>query len=222
MNQSLLERISDKSTYGVGGFFDVETTGLSPNSEKIVELCLTLFVFVRQTGEIIGILDSYTGLNDPGMPIGKSAQKVHGITDEMVQGQQLDLERINQLMELADFFVAHNAAFDRGFLQKIISFPRSKKWHCTCYGINWTAKGYRTRKLQHLLDGHGLAGQNHRADGDVAASIQLLSQKNSDGSFYLLELLQKEPAKRSYTAAEETAAATEPPGKRPNFWRNRR
>lgn len=220
MNQTMLELISDKTVYGVGGFFDVETTGLSPNTEKIVELCLVLFVYARETGEIMGILDSYTGLQDPGMPIGQSAQRVHGITDEMVRGQQLDLERIGKMMELAEFYVAHNASFDRGFLEKILAFPRGKRWFCSCFGINWSAKGFRSRKLQALLDGHGLGGQNHRADGDVAASIELLSQKGADGRYYLLELLNKPAAKRSYTAQEETAAASAMP-KRPGFWKRR-
>ena len=160
MDPQLNELIKDKSAYGVGGFFDVETTGLSSNTEEIVELSLILFVFEQESGKIIGLLDNYTGYNEPSKKIGKSAQKVHGITDKMVKCHKIDTNRIHSMMDIADFFVAHNASFDRGFLQNYLIFPKSKRWYCTMNEIDWRGKGHSSKGLQNLLDDHGLAPQN--------------------------------------------------------------
>ncbi|GAB4338504.1 MAG: hypothetical protein Kow0099_12630 [Candidatus Abyssubacteria bacterium] len=89
---------------------DVETTGLDPRSEKVVEI--GAFRFDKSGGR-----GSYEQLVNPGRPIPKAATSVHRITDRMVAWSP-PLSRI--LFDVVRFFgdavlLAHNAKFDIGF-----------------------------------------------------------------------------------------------------------
>ena len=63
-------------------FFDLETTGVQPGIDHIVEICL---LKVAVNGEIT----TYTHRVNPGMPIPQQAIDVHGITNEMVKDEPL-------------------------------------------------------------------------------------------------------------------------------------
>ena len=108
-------------SFGLAGFIDVETTGLSPYTDEIVEFAMVLFAFDRTESSIVGVVDEYVGLREPGRNIPPQATRVHGITDADVVGQQLDHAKIKQLIQQAEFFVAHNASFDQGFVTRL--FP---------------------------------------------------------------------------------------------------
>ncbi len=92
--------------------FDTETTGLTPVSERVVELSAVRF---RLDGSEEGVFDE---LIDPGRPIPASAARVHGITDEMVHGKPGVGEVLPRFLEFAEqaVLLAHNAEFDLGFL----------------------------------------------------------------------------------------------------------
>jgi DNA polymerase-3 subunit epsilon len=62
-------------------FFDLETTGVDVNVDKIVQIA-TLKVNVD------GTIEKKSLLINPEMPIPKAATDVHGITDEMVEKEQ--------------------------------------------------------------------------------------------------------------------------------------
>ena len=61
-------------------FFDLETTGVAPDRDRIVDLA-----FLRRAPD--GQEEVFSALVDPGMPIPPEATAVHHITDEMVRGQ---------------------------------------------------------------------------------------------------------------------------------------
>jgi DNA polymerase-3 subunit epsilon len=61
-------------------FFDLETTGVSPVTDRVVELCA---VKVHPDGKRESILH----VIDPTIPIPKEASDVHGFTDEKVKGK---------------------------------------------------------------------------------------------------------------------------------------
>jgi len=61
-------------------FFDLETTGVAPDQDRIVDLA-----FLRCDPD--GREDVFASLVDPGMPIPAEATAVHHITNEMVRGQ---------------------------------------------------------------------------------------------------------------------------------------
>jgi len=92
--------------------FDLETTGLNPQKDKITEIGA---VKIKE-GKII---NKFSAFVNPGIPIQSFIVKLTGITDEMV----MDAPPIEQvLIEFMEFIegtvlVAHNANFDMGFLK---------------------------------------------------------------------------------------------------------
>ncbi len=183
---------SNESPLGLACFLDVETTGLSPYKDEIVELALCLFEFRRDNGEIIRIVDQYVGLRDPGKPIPPYVSNIHGIKDEDVRGKRLDDEAIREMVNNAEFMVAHNARFDRDFVCRLYNECAQKPWLCSMSGINWGKKGFRSRALQNLLRDHKIkVDKAHRADHDVKAALRLLAQGGNDGRTYFGELLDK-------------------------------
>jgi len=99
--------------------FDLETTGLHPVMDRIIE-----FGAVRFRGDG-AVLDSFQQLIDPRCAISAGATAVNGITNEMVAGQPT-IEKV--LPGFIDFIgneptvmMAHNAGFDMGFLSAALS-----------------------------------------------------------------------------------------------------
>lgn len=177
---------------GIAGFIDVETTGLNPNYDEIIEFSICLFTFDRITGKIKGITEEYTGLCEPKIPISPGAARVHGIKPCDVKGKCLDEGRINSMIQKADFLIAHNMNFDYKFVKRVFPICDTKKWVCSMKGIDWFKRGFSSRALQKLLQAHGIRVKNaHRADSDVKAAIRLLSLLDRDGKYYLAELLEQ-------------------------------
>ncbi len=92
--------------------FDFETTGLYPPHDKIVE-----FGAVKFRGETV--LGTFSTLVNPGIRISPEASKVSGISDAMVGGKPLIDATLREFMAFIgdSVLVAHNAAFDLGFLR---------------------------------------------------------------------------------------------------------
>lgn len=175
---------------GIAGYIDVETTGLDPYNDQIIEFSIVLFEFNRFTAEITKLMEEYVGLEEPTFPIPKRATKVHGITMKMVEGHSLDYKKINSMIERAEFLVSHNARFDRSFVSQMFPMTVSKPWLCSMNGISWRRKGFVSIGLHNLLRDHGIEiARSHRALDDVKAAIRLLSQKNNKGEYYLKELI---------------------------------
>lgn len=186
---------SPDASVGIAGFLDVETTGFSPVSDEVVEFALCLFEFRRDTGEITGIVDQYVGLREAVKSIPRAASRVHGIYQNDVRGKRLDHSHIEAMLHRAEFLVAHNASFDRGFVAQLFPICGKKPWLCSMRGINWKKKGFASAALQKLLEAHQINVQRaHRADDDVKAAIKLLAQFDKNGKIYFQELLEKHQA----------------------------
>ena len=92
---------------------DTETTGLSPEGGgKICEVAVS----VSKAGRV---LDEFTTLINPGMPMHPDVVAIHGITNDMVKNAPSFQEVLPTLLGVLDncVIVAHNADFDLGFLQ---------------------------------------------------------------------------------------------------------
>lgn len=174
---------------GTAAVLDVETTGLSPVTEEVIELSMVLFSFDPETGQVFDVLDVYTGLREPSVPIGSGAYAVHGIGIRDVIGKALDRERVLAILDRAEFLIAHNARFDKPFVTRLFPEAGRKLWYCSMSKIDWYGKGFASRGLQHLLGQHKLtAGRAHRAEADTMATLRLLGHRGHDGP-YLKELL---------------------------------
>lgn len=89
---------------------DVETTGLSPKRDRIIEIAV-----VRCTPDG-SFIDEWSTLVDPGRDPGPT--HIHGITAEDLQGAPAFADIADALRDRLDgsMISAHNLAFDAGFL----------------------------------------------------------------------------------------------------------
>lgn len=153
---------------------DTETTGLSHAADRIIELAM-LFVDVdTATGLPVGSVACFEGFEDPGMPIPEVAREVTGITDEMVKGHRLDDAAVQAMVDQADLIVAHNAGFDRPFVESRFPVFADKAWACSFMDIDWKAMGAGSSKLSALALDQGWFYDAHRALVDCHALLQVL------------------------------------------------
>jgi DNA polymerase III subunit epsilon len=121
----------DTSPKLVAAVVDVETTGTNPDRDKIIELGICLFEYDRQTGRIYKVLGSWEWFEDPGFSIPPEITTITGITDEMVAGHRIDDRAVNDLLGRVVLVIAHNADFDRRFLEKRLPVLATKHWVCS-------------------------------------------------------------------------------------------
>ncbi len=176
---------------GTAAFIDVETTGLSFYDDEVVELAMELIAFDRTTGELLGVVDSYCGLREPSIQISPGAAAVNGLTMAQVRGHRLDANKVRALCERAEFFIAHNASFDRKFTARLFPEVDNKPWLCSMRDIDWYAEGCESRSLASLLSRFcGDSDQAHRASWDASAAVALLSCRDSKGRPFLSQILE--------------------------------
>jgi DNA polymerase-3 subunit epsilon len=95
--------------------FDTETTGLNPlTGDRMVEIGCIEMINRVETGR------HFHAYFNPERTMPAEAEAVHGLTTTFLLAQPLFSERVEELMEfLGDApLVAHNAAFDFGFLNQ--------------------------------------------------------------------------------------------------------
>ena len=159
-----------------GLFVDVETTGLDPAVDEIIELAMTPFSY-GSDGRITAVCASFEGLRQPTDPIPAHITAITGIDDAMVAGQSIDPEEVARFAEQADLVIAHNAAFDRRFLERFCPVFAAKPWACSMSQIDWGEEGHEGVKLAYLAMGAGFFYDGHRAVHDCAAGIALLASR---------------------------------------------
>lgn len=154
---------------------DTETTGLQHGRDKVIELALLMVQVDAASGLPFGPVTVYEGLEDPGMPIPEAARQVSGITDDMVRGQQFDDAAVQALVAQADCVVAHNAGFDRPFLEARLPCFCDKAWACSWADIDWKALGATSSGLGALAQDLGWFFEAHRALMDCHALLRVLA-----------------------------------------------
>ncbi len=170
---------------------DTETTGLDWRAEKIIELAMLAVDIDLQTGLPVGPVEVYEGFEDPGRPIPPEITKLTGITNQDVKGHQLDEATIKDMVERADLIVAHNAGFDRPFVENRLEVFEHKAWACSFAGIDWKAQGLGSAKLEFLCSELGWFYDAHRAQVDCHALLRVLSSPLKDAEAKPLTGLQQ-------------------------------
>ena len=156
-------------------FVDVETTGLDPAVDGVIELAMAAFEY-SEDGRIVGIGESFSAFRDPGRPIPQAITALTGITNEMVAGASIEMPAVATFVGSANLMVAHNASFDRPFCEGLCDAFAAKPWACSLREVPWREEGFGCSQLAHLAIGHGLFFDGHRALHDCRAGIEILSR----------------------------------------------
>ena len=169
---------------------DTETTGLDAKNERIIELAMLSVLVDTTTGQPVGPVTTYESFEDPGKPIPPAITEITGIDDSMVRGQRIDDARVAELVQAADLIVAHNAGFDRPFVEARLPVFATRAWNCSFAGIDWKAQGSGSAKLEFLAHERGWFYDAHRALVDCHALLQVLATPLKNGQSGLQQLLQ--------------------------------
>lgn len=154
---------------------DLETTGNSPKKgDRIIQFAA---VIIEQNK----IIEQYSSLVNPDMPIPAFIEELTGINDEMVKDAPRFYEiapKISALLE-DSYFVAHNVLFDLSFLQEeLINASHEGFYGPVLDTVELARILYPTAdsfKLSDLADSHKLLHERpHQADSDALVTAELL------------------------------------------------
>ena len=154
--------------------FDVETTGLSAERDRLIEIAA---VKVKNGAEI----DSFESYINPQRPISELITRLTSITNDDVRDAPLEKEVMTNFynwLDKDDILVAHNAKFDLGFLDTCFErlglenknnasidtlfVSRAENKEAKRHGLSNLAKLYKVRLVQH-----------HRAIYDTKATAEI-------------------------------------------------
>ncbi|AEV68508.1 DNA polymerase III subunit alpha [Acetivibrio clariflavus] len=157
------------STYCV---LDLETTGFSPITEKIIEIG----IMKLKDGNVI---DQFSCFVNPEKPIPARVVEVTNITDHMVQDAETIDKVFPKIMEFIEdsVLVAHNADFDIGFLKqnaKVLGYDFDFTYVDTLTLAQDLFPDYKTYKLGKIAKNLGIKVEvAHRALDDVDTTVKV-------------------------------------------------
>lgn len=172
----------------IGAIVDVETSGLDPQNDKIIELAILRFRFT-ETGQITEVDRARSWREDPGFPLNPAVTSLTGLTDADLAGKSIDAAEATAILASADVLVAHNAAFDAKFVEARLPAVAGHAWACSLHEIDWPTHGFEARRLGLLLMEAGYFFDPHRAEQDVLALLFLLAHRSHGGRPLLASLI---------------------------------
>jgi DNA polymerase-3 subunit epsilon len=159
---------------------DVETTGLDAAADTIIEFAARPIV-MDYLGAVVHIGEAVAFLQDPKSPLRPEIVALTGLTDDDLRGHEIDDNAVHALFEDAELVIAHNAAFDRPFLERRFPSLPLRPWACSFAEIDWRSEGFEGKGLNALLMQIGLfQPAAHRAANDVDALVGLLMANLSE------------------------------------------
>ena len=161
-----------------GLFVDCETTGFSSEHDALIELAMLPFDYTLD-GHITHVHrdPARTWRQDPGWPVPPEITRLTGLTDEDLAGQAIDTAAASELLARSHLVVAHNASFDRSFVEAVVPAARAVAWACSRHEVAWDPVAFPSRSLACLLCAYGaFAPDRHRALADCEAGVWLLTQ----------------------------------------------
>ena len=155
--------------------FDIETTGLSNRTCKIIEIGAVKI----KGGEIIDRMDIFV---DPECPIPEEITNLTSITDEMVKGSTKEKEAVEEFLSFANgsMLIAHNANFDVGFIRVAAerhSIPFENTFLDTVGLSKYVNPELKNHKLDTIVNHYKIGDfHHHRAsdDAEVLARIFII------------------------------------------------
>ncbi len=156
---------------------DLETTGLNPNLDSIVEIAAVKVI----NGQIV---EEKTQLLNPHIFVPQETTDITGITTEMLQGAPEFFEVAQGFIDFftpEGVFTAHNAEFDFGFfnshLRRADKGELKSPWLCTLKCAKTVHPNLQKYALGHLAETFKIdLPRAHRAIHDARATAELLIQ----------------------------------------------
>jgi DNA polymerase-3 subunit epsilon len=152
---------------------DVETTGGSPATDRIIEVAVIVYDGERE-------VDRFATLVNPLRPIDPYVTRLTGITQDMVSMAPL-FEHIHQrILDLTHeaVFVAHNVKFDFGMIRQEFRRLGIDFYRKQLDTVNLSRKvlpGFTSYSLGNICNSIGIEiTDRHRALGDAEATVRLL------------------------------------------------
>ena len=175
--------------------FDIETTGLNPDKNRITEIGAVRI----ENGQIVS---KFEELINPGVPIPINIQTKTGITDDMVSSCPSLSEILPKFLDFCSdaVIVAHNAAFDTLFLRKAavrlgLTFD---KFVLDTVGLSQLFLKLGNYKLDRVAKDLKVTLINHHRamdDAEAAGNILLkLLEKAKEKDFKTIEEIGTDPA----------------------------
>ena len=161
-----------------GLYVDCETTGFDPTHDAVIELAMLPFTYAIE-GRITDVHhdQARTWRQDPGRPVPAEITHITGLTGEDLAGQAVDVAAATELLAASHLVVAHNARFDRPFVELVLPAARAAAWACSQYEVSWDPAVFPSRSLACLLCAYGaFSPDRHRALADCEAGVWLLTQ----------------------------------------------
>jgi DNA polymerase-3 subunit epsilon len=163
----------DPATCRLGMMLDLETTGVDPRRDEIIEFAIVPFHYDGE-GRLVAVGEAFSRLRQPKNPIPQEITRITGITDAMVAGQTVAPAEVAAFIAPAALIIAHNAQFDRRFAEAFSPAFALKPWACSMSQVDWRAEGYEGTKLSYLATQCGFFHQGHRATSDCLATLEVL------------------------------------------------
>lgn len=192
------------SSERIGLIIDLETTGLDPTKDEVIEVAAVKFRY-DQNDTISGVSSIFQAFNQPSGPIPPEVTRLTGITDEMVAGCKIDDTALEAFVADAGIVIAHNAGFDRKFAERFWPAFETKNWACSATQIDWKAHGFGGAKLAYLLSEIGLFHNAHRAIDDCHALLEVLAHPLPASAGPALAVLLERARRRAFRIWAENA-----------------
>src|SRR3989339_1001467 len=153
---------------------DIETTGLSPTTDEIVEIgAIKIQNFIE--------IDRFSTLVKPKFPIPESVTAIHGITNEDCENAP-DISEV--IVRFLDFIgdailVAHNSDFDMGFLSCYANKAKKQIPNevIDTLGMSRSLFKFGSHALNALTKEFDIEmGKHHRAVSDAEATVKIFER----------------------------------------------
>ena len=154
---------------------DLETSGLDPDRDKIIELAL-MMVFVDDRGLVAGHFGPLSWKEDPGVPLEPEIVMLTGLANQNLTGHRIPDAMVAGMLDRADLLVAHNCMFEIAWLERRYPSIAGKPWACSMRDLPWLHLGLDGRAQTALLMQHGWFSPAHRAAADVWSLFSLLGE----------------------------------------------
>ena len=183
---------------------DLETTGLSPNYDSIIEIGI---IKVKENK----IVDKYNSLINPGFLINEYITSITGITNEMLKGKPKIIDLKKEVLNFIgnDVLVGHNISFDVSFLQKGFNEELKNEYIDTLQFCRKLFKELSHHRLTDMSNYLEISRNEHRSMSDCLCTKELydfIKEKMKNNGLEINDIF----AKRNYSSKNIDIHAIKP------------